>query len=157
MRRYKTKESRGYHFLDEEKVYQNFGVYPNQIPDWLCLMGDVADNLPGLHKVGEKTAANLLKKYLSLEHLLAIHHEIDDEKLKQKIKEAKDTLPIVKHLATIKCDLPLENRIQESLEKAHSIRTDKNYEKKLQLLKDYFDFPPHFLEIFLQKKESFKP
>ena len=149
MRRYRTKEKRGYKFLDEEAVYQNFGVYPKQIPDWLSLMGDAADNLPGLYKVGEKTAADLLKKYISLEHLIAIHHEMDNQKLKEKIKEALDTLPIIKHLATIKCDLLVEEKIQEALDKAHAIRTHQEYSNKFNKVKNYFNWPEHYVDMFL--------
>lgn len=148
MRKIKTKERRGYDFLDEESVYLKFGVYPKQIPDWLSLMGDAADNLPGLDKVGEKTAADLIKKYVSLEHLMAIHHEMDNHKLRDKIKMALDTLPMIKHLATIKCDLPVEDKIQEALDKAHRIRTHKEYSIKLNQLRKYFNWPDHYSQMF---------
>lgn len=149
MRKYRKKDDRGYKFLDEEAVYKNFGVYPKQIPDWLSLMGDAADNLPGLYMVGEKIAADLLKKYISLEHLIAIHHEIDNEVLKNKIKQALDTLPVIKHLATIKCDLPVEEKIQDALDKAHGIRTHQEYAKKFIKIKNYFNWPEHYAEMFV--------
>ena len=148
MRKYKTKESRGYKFLDEEAVYQSFGVYPKQIPDWLSLMGDVADNLPGLYKVGEKTASNLLKKYVSLEHLMAFHHEMEDIKLRDKIKEALDTLPMIKHLATIKCDLPVEDKMEEAFDRAEKIRTHQEYTTKFNKIRKYFNWPEHYSQMF---------
>lgn len=157
MRRFRNKTERGYKMMNVDTVYENFGVYPHQIPDWLCLMGDAADNLPGLDKIGEKRAADILKSYVSLEHLLAIHHQLDNEKLKIQISEAKDILPIVKQLATIKCDLPLEDKIQASLEKAISIRSHPLYEKKLHLLRDYFNLSPYVLDMFIPRSSSPRP
>jgi len=149
MKKVRTKETRGYKFLSIDDVYRDYGVYPEQIPDWLSLMGDAADNLPGLHKVGEKTASDLLKKYKSLEHLMAIHDELDNAVLKQKIKDALTTLPLIKHLATIKCDLPLEDKISDALNKADRIRSHQEYKNKLQKLQKYFNWPEHYSQMFL--------
>lgn len=148
MKKIKTKDFKGYKFFEVEDVYKNYGVYPSQIPDWLSLMGDTADNLPGLYKVGEKTASDLLKKYRSIEHLMAIHDELENQVLKQKIKDALNTLPIIKQLATIKCDLPLEDKINEALDKAHQIRSHQEYKIKLQKVEKYFNWPQHYREMF---------
>ena len=148
MKKFKNKNGKGYDFLHEDTVYQNLGIYPKQIPDWLCLMGDTVDNLPGLDKVGEKTASNLLKQYVSLEHLLAISHQIENKKLQEKIINAKDTLPLVKKLATIKCDLPIQSHIENALDKAHQIRMHSDYKNKIKKLKDYFGWSDYHTELF---------
>lgn len=148
MSKLKTKTVKGYRFLNEDSVYENFGVYPKQIPDWLCLMGDVADNLPGLDKVGPKTASNLLKKYISLEHLIAIHHEMEDVKLRDKIRSSLDTLPLIKHLATIKSDLPVEEKMEAAFEKAEMIRTHQDYKNRFNKVSKYFNWPDHYSQMF---------
>lgn len=152
LRKVKTKTERGYKTINQENLYENFGVHAHQIPDWLALMGDDADNLPGLDKVGAKTASNKLAKYPSIEHLLAIIHEMndEDEKFKQKVLENKEQLILVKKLATIVCDLPLEASIHEALSKADTIRSHENFHKKLITMSKHFDWPPHFIELFLE-------
>lgn len=153
LRKIRTKTEKGYRTINKDNIYEQFGVHSHQIPDWLALMGDTADNLPGLHKVGEKTASNVLSKYPSLEHLLAVVHEIEDAddklKIKNKVIENKEQLILVKKLATIICDLPLENHIHEALQKSDNIRSHEEFNKRLLTLSKYFNWPPHFIELFL--------
>ena len=56
LRKWRNKTEKGFILLDENGVKENFGVFPKQIPDLLALMGDDADNLPGVDKIGKKTA-----------------------------------------------------------------------------------------------------
>lgn len=149
LRRWRSKTERGYTLLNKALVKDQFGIHPHQIPDWLALMGDAADNLPGLYKVGEKTAVNLLSQYPTLEHLLSIVHHLDDEKLKQKVLDAQSTLPLVKRLATIVIDLPLEEHTHEALHYAHTIRTHHQYKDNIFKLEKYFRWPEHYKGLFL--------
>jgi DNA polymerase-1 len=149
LRKIRTKTEKGYRTVNSENIYQQFGVHAHQIPDWLALMGDTADNLPGLEKVGEKGACNILTKYPTLEHLLAIAHEIEDEKLKHKVLNNKEQLILVKKLATIVCDLPIETHVHKALEKADLIRSNEQYRKRLVTMRKHFSWPDHFLELFL--------
>jgi DNA polymerase I len=149
LRRFRSKTERGYKLLTIETVVEHFGVYPHQIPDWLALVGDVADNLPGLEDVGEKRAATILKQYPSVEHLLAICHQLDNMKLKEKIESNKDTITLVKKLATIVTDLPIEEKTHEAMIKSKSIRSHQEYNKKLLTLQKYFAWPDYYLEMFL--------
>ena len=149
LRKIRTKTERGYRTISSENIYEQFGVHAHQIPDWLALMGDTADNLPGLEKVGEKGACNILTKYPTLEHLFAILHEVDDDKLKKKIEDNKEQLVLVKKLATIICDLPIEEQINAALDKADKIRSHPQYHQKLITMRQHYDWPHHFLELFL--------
>lgn len=149
LRKMRTRTERGYKAFNEERVYEHFGVSPKQIPDWLALVGDAADNLPGLEKVGDKTASTLLKTYPTIEHMFSILHEMEDEKLRTKILENKETLQLVKKLATIICDLPLEDKAQTALCKAERIRSHPEYNKKLIKMKEHFSWPPHFIDMFV--------
>jgi len=100
--------------LDESGVIEKFGVKPNQIIDYLALMGDSSDNIPGLPKVGEKTAQAMLQGIPSIDK---IYEDIDAvtelgfrgaKSMPKKLEEFKDQLLMSRELATIKCDVELE-------------------------------------------------
>lgn len=148
LRKYKTKTEKGYKALNIHNSFQEFGVYPHQIPDWLAIVGDTADNLPGLYKEGKKSASEILANYKSIEHLLSYIHELDNENLKNKILNNKEQLLLVKDLATIVCDLKIEDKFIDAYEKAKSIRTKENYSQKLQTISKHYNWPHHFIELF---------
>jgi len=85
---------------------------PEQVIDFLGMMGDSVDNIPGLPGVGEKTAKQLLKTYGSMENLLANTHELKG-KMKEKIEENKELGILSKKLATIMLDCPVEFHEQD--------------------------------------------
>jgi DNA polymerase-1 len=92
--------------MDVQGVIEKFGVRPDQIVDYLALMGDSVDNIPGVPKVGPKTAAKWLEQYGTLENLMASAGEIGG-KIGENLRNALAQLPISKQLTTIKCDLEL--------------------------------------------------
>lgn len=75
--------------LDSDGVQAHFGVEPHQIPDYLALVGDVSDNLPGVRGIGEKTAQELLRQYGSLEEIYR-HLPILPKALAQKLQEGRE-------------------------------------------------------------------
>ena len=87
-------------------VVEKFGVTPEQIIDYLALMGDAVDNIPGVPGVGPKTAAKLLGEHHTLEGVMAAAGEVKG-KLGENLRAALDTLPMCRELATIKCDVAL--------------------------------------------------
>ncbi len=149
LRKWRTKTEKGYTLMNKAVVKEEFGVYPNQIPDWLALMGDAADNLPGLNKVGKKIASEILTTYPTIEHLLSVVNHLDDQKLKEKVIEAKDTIPLVKRLAQIVTDLPLEDLTDEAIDYAHSVRNQQCYRDNILKMEKYFGWQPHYKELFL--------
>lgn len=80
---------------------------PKQVIDYLAMMGDAVDNIPGLDGVGEKTAMKFLKEYGSIENLLANTAQLKG-KLKEKIEASAERGILSKKLATIICDVPVE-------------------------------------------------
>ncbi len=80
---------------------------PKQVIDFLAMMGDSVDNIPGLEGVGEKTAMKFLKEYGNIETLLANTHELKG-KLKEKVEASAERGILSKKLATIICDVPVE-------------------------------------------------
>ena len=98
--------------MDIQGVIDKFGVTPAQIIDYLALMGDSADNIPGVPKVGPKTAAKWLAKYQTLENLVACADEIKG-KVGESLRASLADLPLSKQLTTIKCDLDLPYQIED--------------------------------------------
>jgi DNA polymerase I len=89
--------------FDREKVYQQFFVYPEQIVDYLALIGDSSDNVPGVRGIGPKSAAKLLQEYGTLEEIYAHLDEIS-KGTAQKLKENRDNAFISKELVTLRED-----------------------------------------------------
>ncbi|MBV9316979.1 MAG: DNA polymerase I, partial [Gammaproteobacteria bacterium] len=92
--------------LDREGVKLKFDVYPEQIADYLALIGDDIDNIPGIDKVGPKTAAKLLAQYGSLDELIAHVGEIPG-RVGENLRTGLTRLELSRRLATIRTDLEL--------------------------------------------------
>mgnify|MGYP000035068460 FL=1 len=104
---YKPRFGGGYDIWGVPEIQEKFGVEtPEQVIDFLGMMGDSADNIPGLPGVGEKTAKKFLATYGSMENLLANTHELKG-KMKEKVEGAKDLGLLSKKLATIMLDVPV--------------------------------------------------
>jgi len=93
--------------LDPAGVVQKFGVRPDQIVDYLTLVGDSADNIPGVPKCGPKTAAKWLGEYGTLDALVANAEKIGG-KIGESLRAALPQLPLSRLLATIKTDVELD-------------------------------------------------
>ena len=90
------------------EVQEKFEVErPEQVIDFLGMMGDAIDNIPGLPGVGEKTAKKFIKEYGSMENLLAHSHELQG-KMREKVEENKELGLLSKKLATILLDCPVQ-------------------------------------------------
>ena len=98
--------------FDEERVLAKFGVKPAQIADYLSLIGDSIDNIPGVEKVGPKTAVKWLAQYGSLENLLAHADEVTGA-VGENLRKARDWLPQARRLVTVKRDLDLPSKVEE--------------------------------------------
>jgi DNA polymerase-1 len=92
--------------LDEKSVQEKFGIKPAQIVDYLTLIGDSVDNVPGVEKVGPKTAVKWLVQYGSLDEVIAHAGEIAGA-VGENLRKALPWLPTARKLLSIKCDVPL--------------------------------------------------
>jgi DNA polymerase I len=92
--------------LDEAGVQQKFGVRADQIVDYLTLIGDSVDNIPGVDKVGPKTAVKWLQQYGSLDEIVAHAAEFTGA-VGENLRKALPWLPMARKLLSIKCDVPL--------------------------------------------------
>jgi DNA polymerase-1 len=92
--------------LDPEAVRAKFGVPPEKIVDYLSLVGDTVDNVPGVAKVGPKTAVKWLEQYGSLDGVVANADQIGGV-VGENLRKALDWLPMGRRLVTVKCDVDL--------------------------------------------------
>lgn len=110
--------------ITEADLMEELGLRPDQIIDLLTLMGDTADNIPGVMGIGIKTAAKLLVEYGDLESVLAA---ADDGSIKGKRREnliaSKGHLPLSKDLVTLRHDVPIELDLNDAA--TESIALDK--------------------------------
>ena len=93
--------------MDRDGVVEKFGVPPERIVDYLALMGDSIDNIPGVPKCGPKTAAKWLNEYGSLDDVIARAGEVGG-KIGENLRAALPQLPLSRQLATIKTDVGLD-------------------------------------------------
>jgi DNA polymerase-1 len=93
---------------DRDGVIDRYGIPPELVPDFIGLKGDTSDNIPGVPGIGDKTAADLLQRFGSLEGVLEHVDEISGAKRKQNLIEHAEAARISKQLATAKRDIPLE-------------------------------------------------
>lgn len=132
--------------LDEAGVEAKFGVPPQRIVDYLALMGDTVDNVPGVTKCGPKTAVKWLSQYGSLDNLVA-HAEQVPGVVGQNLRQALDFLPLGRKLVTIVCDLELPAQVTELAPRSPD-------RPKLAQLYSRFDFRSWLKEVSAPQGES---
>lgn len=134
-------------FFDAQGVYSKFGVYPNKIAELLAIVGDKSDNIPGITKVGNKTAAKWIEKYGSLDSIIDNAEDISGvvgENLRNELSNLKRNL----FLVSLKNDLKLNLNFKD-------LQIPENKNKKL---KDFYldlEFNA-FIETTEKSKKDFK-
>lgn len=103
-----------YEVFDHENFYEKKGIHPNQVIDLKGLMGDSADNYPGVKGIGEKTATKLLQEYETIDGLLENVDQLP-KGVQTKIKANLDMLHLSRTLAEIKCDVPISCELDSAL------------------------------------------
>jgi DNA polymerase-1 len=98
---------------DREGVIDRYGIPPELVPDFIGLKGDTSDNIPGVPGIGDKTAADLLQRFGSLEGVLDSIDEISGAKRKENLTNHAEDARLSKQLATAKRDIPLDLDVTE--------------------------------------------
>jgi DNA polymerase-1 len=98
--------------MDRDGVVEKFGVKPEQIIDYLALVGDKVDNIPGVNKCGPKTAVKWLNEHGDLDTIMD-HADQVKGKIGEYLREALDTLPLSRDLATIRTDVDLDFGLED--------------------------------------------
>lgn len=136
-------EGKGFLYGTQE-VFNKFGVTPKQLGDYLALVGDSSDNIPGVPGIGPKTALGLIQKFGSIDNILATLDSWQgktEEKLKQKIQLHQDLLLLSRKLVTLESNIPLTVKIEDLRHRQLDKQKLFNVLKKLEfqrLLKKFF-------------------
>jgi len=132
--------------LDVPGVHAKFGVPPERITDYFALVGDSVDNIPGVEKVGPKTAAKWLAEYGDLDALIARSDEIGGV-AGENLRKVREWLPKARALLTLKCDVPLPKTV-------HELGPQPPDQGKLAALFDRLDFKSWRRELDAAGEES---
>src|SRR5881296_780748 len=95
------------HWVDQTNASERLGVPPERVVDYLALVGDSSDNVPGVKGVGEKTALELLKTFGDLDAILANAERISGKRAREAVQQHADLARLSRELVTIKRDVPL--------------------------------------------------
>lgn len=98
--------------VDEAKVQELLGVPAEKVVDYMSLLGDTVDNIPGAKGIGEKGAAELITKYGSVEKALDHAAEVSNKRYREALQQQRDQVMLSKQLATIAADVPLKLDLQ---------------------------------------------
>jgi 5'-3' exonuclease len=104
--------------MDESEVISKFGVSPNSIPDYLALVGDSADGIPGIPKWGKKSSSIILSRYKNIENIPSSSLLWDvsirgSDGLSQSLETSRSDAMLYKELATLKLDVFLEEKVED--------------------------------------------
>ncbi|MDO9310888.1 MAG: DNA polymerase I [Nitrosomonas sp.] len=135
--------------LDEASVVDKFGVTPGRMLDYLMLVGDTSDNVPGVHKVGPKTAVKWLTQYGSLDNIIA-HADEFKGVIGDNLRKALDWFDTARQLITIKCDVDLPVRITDLAPKPQDTG-------QLILLYEQLDMKASLREVRQQQSNANQP
>ncbi len=117
--------------LDRKGVMEKFGITPEQISDYLVLVGDAVDNVPGVPKVGPVTALKWLKQYGTLDNIVA-HADDISGKAGENLRAALPQLPLYKQVLTIKRDVPLPIAPQDLQPRAPDVAALRRLYQRLE-------------------------
>ncbi|MFQ6044803.1 MAG: DNA polymerase I [Gemmatimonadales bacterium] len=94
--------------VDVSNAAERFGVGPERIVDYLALVGDSSDNVPGVRGIGDKTARKLIQEYGDLERILAHAGEIEAKRVREALLSGAESARLSRELVTLRRDVPLE-------------------------------------------------
>lgn len=139
--------------MTPKAVEEKYGITPSQVIDMKALMGDTADNIPGVPGIGEKTALKLLTQYKTLDNLYAHVDEIKGAQGK-KLAAGKDMAYLSYKLAAIKRDVPMETTLEEMAQPVHISEMKELFSRLGINLLSQFGELPRFTALAEAKKEE---
>lgn len=113
VKRYNIRPGKDVEILDDKTLFEQFELKPEQVVDYLALVGDSSDNIPGVKGVGEKTAKDLIKEFSSLDNLYKNLDRIPKKSLQEKLKTDKDHAYLSRELVTIDTDVPVRLDLEQ--------------------------------------------
>ena len=118
--------------IGEKEVIEKFGVKPSQVIDVQSLAGDSSDNIPGVPRIGIKTAAELINKYKNLDTLLNKASEIKQNKRRETLLENKDKALLSRELVTLKSNVPVKDELSSFVLKDVNKETLYNFLREME-------------------------
>lgn len=131
--------------IGPQEVFEKFGVRPDQFKDYLGLVGDSSDNIPGVKGVGPKTAASLLSQFKTLDHLLTHLDQVEKLSLREKLAAHSESARLSRQLASIALDVPLQEELWQAHRQALIPEVLALFEKL-----NFKSFPKQFLDLVQQ-------
>jgi len=110
---YVIRPGKDVEIFDPEVVEKKYGLKPEQVVDFLALVGDKSDNIPGVPGIGEKTALELLRQFGSLDNLYANLDKVSKPSWRKKLEEGRELAYLSRELVTIDTQVPLEVNFEE--------------------------------------------
>ena len=130
---------------DIDGVYNKYGIYPENFIDYLALLGDTSDNIPGVRGVGTKTACKLVKEFFTVENIYKNIEKIDNPRLKKLLLDNKDNAFLSKSLVTIDKNVKIDFNINAM--KVEDLFTDK-------MINELHDYDIYTFDKLLNNKSS---
>ncbi|MCK5268437.1 MAG: DNA polymerase I, partial [Spirochaetes bacterium] len=117
--------------FDKEAVYEKFGINPDQVADYLSIVGDASDNVPGVKGIGKKGAEKLLNNYVNLDEIYSSIDEIKPDGIRNKLRDSKDSAYLSRDLVLLNREMDLP--IDESGWVFNGLNSDAAMERLLEL------------------------
>lgn len=158
------KSGEGPVIMNAKKVVEKYGVKPDQIIDWLALMGDTSDNIPGVPKVGGKTAAKLLEEFGSMKGIYENVQSMKQSALKDNLINNKEQAFMSQNLTTIKLDVPIAASLEDIKFKIWDMDVVSKVLKELEFpslfnrmlaITEQTDFTPADISVFEESKVKY--
>lgn len=140
----KETQRREHVFYTEDGVIEKFGVRPDQVADYLAIVGDTSDNIPGVYKAGGKTAQKWLNEYGDIETLITHADEIKG-KIGDNLREAKGNLRLYKQLTSLLVDIETPD--------LEAIEWNREIPDSVRNIKEWIGIPDHWEYNFYEGKE----
>jgi len=118
--------------IKAENVEERYGIPPEKVIDLMGLMGDSSDNVPGIPKVGEKTAVELLKQFGSLDNVIEHCEDISKPSIRRSVGENSELAFLSRELVTIKTDVPVEINLDDLRFHAINLETTRDFFRKME-------------------------
>jgi DNA polymerase I len=126
---------------DPEQVKKKTGVPPERLRDYLALVGDTADNIPGVRGIGQKTASQLLERFASLEEIYSSLEEITPPKVRESIRNNKDKAFLSRDLVILDDEVTLEKELEDLRPGEHDVLRLREIFKELEFKRLMADLP----------------
>jgi DNA polymerase-1 len=139
--------------FDKKKVKEDYGFEPHQMIDFLALVGDSSDDIPGVSGIGPKTAQPLIEQFGSLENIYKNIDKIEKAGIRKKLEEGKANAFLSKELATIVTDVDFDFNLDD----AKFCEPDYDALTKLFVELEFKSFGDKLVKVFGKKAEEFVP